>query len=482
MTWWVGGGAQADTARGVDARSDETAALVSAAAFLLSCSCAILGGVGPQQGRLLTFFISWLPRRPRFGPLEPWQRQQYVVVATVALAQVAFDLTQPFIPLYIRELGVTDLADAAFWAGLVAGIAPLCSALTGPLWGAMADRFGLKAMVLRALIIISVFQFASAFVPSVQWLLGARIMMGLFAGFTTMSMALAIAVSPREKMAQAIGLVQAAQLAPTAIGPTIGGVISDLFGIRANFIMTGVILLVPATLLFFMVKDARDAPADRAKTAATPKGSVWSLFALPGFAAAVGILFAARFAERTLPPMLPLYLVELHTPAAQLATITGGVVAIGAVAAAASSMLYGRWARPETTRRLLMIALGGGAIFSALFVVAHDWIEVVFLRLVLGLMAGGAMSLSYTLGARMAPAGRSALTLSVLSSCAMLGMAVSPILAGLISQASLSYVFLMNAGVYAVALALAAVALPRIAGRPARAPEAHAERPAAAPR
>jgi MFS transporter, DHA1 family, multidrug resistance protein len=73
--------------------------------------------------------LPWLTRRPRFRPLEPWQRDQYVVVATVALAHVAFDLTQPFIPLYIREdLGVTDIQEAAFWSGLVVGTGPLCGA------------------------------------------------------------------------------------------------------------------------------------------------------------------------------------------------------------------------------------------------------------------------------------------------------------------------------------------------------------------
>ena len=63
--------------------------------------------------------LHWLPRRPRFRPLEPWQRNQYAVVLSVALAFCAFELTQPFMPLYIRELGAEDLADAAFWSGLV---------------------------------------------------------------------------------------------------------------------------------------------------------------------------------------------------------------------------------------------------------------------------------------------------------------------------------------------------------------------------
>ena len=105
---------------------------------------------------------SWLTRRPRFAPLEPWQRDQYVVVATVALAHVAFDLTQPFIPLYVRELGVTDLTEAAFWSGLVVGMGPLMGAIMGPVWGAVADRYGRKMMVLRALIMIGIMQIAIA--------------------------------------------------------------------------------------------------------------------------------------------------------------------------------------------------------------------------------------------------------------------------------------------------------------------------------
>ena len=36
-----------------------------------------------------------------------------MVVMTVAMAQVGYDLTQPFMALYVRYLGVTDLAEAA---------------------------------------------------------------------------------------------------------------------------------------------------------------------------------------------------------------------------------------------------------------------------------------------------------------------------------------------------------------------------------
>jgi DHA1 family multidrug resistance protein-like MFS transporter len=431
------------------------------------------GGTDPQAVPAPGTCIvpSWLSRRPRFRPLEPWQRNQYVVVLTVALAHVAFDLTQPFVPLYVRDLGVSDLSEAAFWAGLVAGVAPLCAAVTGPFWGTLADRYGRKPMVLRALIIISIMQFASAFVPNVQWLLAARVVMGMFAGFTSMSMALAIAVGPRERMAQAIGMVQAAQFLPMAIGPTIGGVISDAFGLRVNFAVTGLILIVPAVLLFFLVREPRDrAAADRsAARAAGGRGLVLGLFVVPSFVAAVAILFLARFTDRMMTPILPLYLVELDTPSAQLATITGFVVAAGAVAAACSSMLYGRWARAGNTHRLLVVGLAGGGVCSVLLVLAGGWPEVVVLRVLIGLLAGGTMSLAYTMGARLAPPERSAVTLSVLASCGMLGSATSPMLAGVIAQASLRYVFLATAAAYLVAAVLAAV--PALGRAPAPEPE-----------
>jgi DHA1 family multidrug resistance protein-like MFS transporter len=403
--------------------------------------------------------LSWLTRRPRFRPLEPWQRDQYVVVATVALAHIAFDLTQPFIPLYVLELGVTDLADAAFWSGLIVGMGPLGSGLMGPVWGAMADRYGRKPMVLRAMIMIGIMQVAIAFAPNVQVLLGLRVVMGLFAGFTPMVMALAVSVSPRDKMAQAIGMVQAATFLPLAIGPTIGGVISDTFGLRTNFILTGILLLIPAALLYFMVNETGYGGPSRKRGAdqAGPRGSMLALMALPGFAAGLGIMFLARFTDRALPPILPLYLIELNTPSAQLATITGFVVGSGAVAAACSSMLYGRWARPERTRRLLLIALAGGAAFSAVLAMVSSWPEVVVVRILLGLLAGGTMSLAYTMGARLAPASQSGLTLSMLSSGGQLGGALSPMLAGLISQISLSVALLANAGAYLIALGLAAL-------------------------
>jgi DHA1 family multidrug resistance protein-like MFS transporter len=400
-------------------------------------------------------------RRLSFGPLEQWQRNQYAVVASVALAFFAIELSNPFIPLYIRQLGVTDVNDAAFWAGLVSGITPMLAALMGPVWGVVADKYGRKSMVVRALVCIGICQFCTAFVPNVYWLLGLRTVMGMFAGFTSMSMALAISVSPRERMPQTISLVQAAQIAPSAIGPLIGGPLADLLGQRTSFMVTGVLLLIPIALVSIVLKETPPVQASTTRTTAKQNSgsrSLLSLMMLPGFGIAIAILFLTRFGERAIQPIIPLYLIELQTPSAQLATITGVAVAGGAIAATCSSLLYGRWAHPGTIRRVLMLALSGAAVAGGLFALARGWPEVVGLRLLIGLLAGGTISLAYTMGARLAPADRSATTMSLLASWGMLGTATAPILSGIIAQnISLRAVFAMTAAAYVVAASLVAI-------------------------
>jgi MFS family permease len=181
------------------------------------------------------------------------------------------------------------------------------------------------------------------------------------------------------------------------------------------------------------------------------------LMALPGFAVAVTILFLTRFTERAIQPIVPLYLIELRTPEALLATITGVAVSGGAIAATCSSLLYGRWARPETVRRVLVSALAGAAVCAALFGLARGWPEVIGLRLLLGLLAGGTISLAYTMGARLAPPERAATTMSLLASWGMLGSAIAPILSGIVGQISLRAVFVTTATAYVLAAMLVAI-------------------------
>ena len=76
-------------------------------------------------------------------PREPWRRNQYVTVATVFVVFTGFAFVIPFLPLYVRELGVERPHEAALWAGVLIGIA------TG--WSA-----GRAALLVRSLVDVAV--------------------------------------------------------------------------------------------------------------------------------------------------------------------------------------------------------------------------------------------------------------------------------------------------------------------------------------
>ena len=81
-----------------------------------------------------------------------WARTLAVLWFAQIIAEVAFSFALPFIPLFIsQDLGVTDPSQAALWAGMMAGGFALVMAVLGPVWGTVADRFGRRLMILRAL-------------------------------------------------------------------------------------------------------------------------------------------------------------------------------------------------------------------------------------------------------------------------------------------------------------------------------------------
>jgi DHA1 family multidrug resistance protein-like MFS transporter len=383
-----------------------------------------------------------------------------VIVLTVASAFFGFEFSGSFVPLYVRYLGVTDVGEAALWSGLIAGVAPLGAALMAPVWGAIADRYGRKPMVLRAMFAISLVSLGMSAAPNVPVVFVLRLTLGLLAGFTAMAMALAVSVSPRDRVGQTVGMMQTAQLLPVAVGPPLGGVISDHFGLRANFLTTGILVGLSSLLLVFLFKEDRAASAGAKKDKRRSGGR--EMIRIAGFLPTMALLFLAQFVDRSLPPMLPLFLSEIHTPQAQLATISGSTIAAGAVAAGTAASIYGRLARPGRIWRLLTLAVLGGIVCVGLLSLTQHWEQVIALRFVLGLFVGGTLTMGYTLGTGLVPPERTGLALGVLSSAAMVGSASAPFVAGLLGRFNLRAVFGADALFYVFALVVILVFLRRI--------------------
>ena len=79
---------------------------------------------------------------------------------------------------------------------------------------------------------------AMAFVTQPWHVFALRTIQGLFAGYGAMTLTMAADSAPRDRTAQAIGVVQTAQRLGPALGPVIGGTVAQIVGLRHAFFVT----------------------------------------------------------------------------------------------------------------------------------------------------------------------------------------------------------------------------------------------------
>lgn len=395
--------------------------------------------------------------------LEPWERNQYVMTAVVFAVFTGFAFVIPFLPLFVRELGIVDEEKGTLWAGALIGIAPLLAGLLAPVWGRLADRHGQKRMAIRALVSYVILLVLSALVQDVWQLLACRVGVGLFGGIGPLGLAMATSLAPREQTGRAVGLIQAAQILAAAVGPLTGGFLADAIGIRRTFLATAVICAGSLALVVFFYREGPPPAASGASGSRSPSFlAVLRLASVPGL---LVVLFLVNFVGRSFTPVLPGHLARLGVDAPRLATSTGALVSVYAVAAAVSATLLGRFSRSTSPRRLLVASLLGGALTVAPMALVASFRDLVLLAGLLGLVSGGALTLCYTIGGLMVPAEIKTTAFGFFSGAALFGGALAPVAAGAVAHWHFFGIYWIDAALFGL-LALGLWGWPSAGSRP----------------
>src|SRR5262249_19053731 len=159
-------------------------------------------------------------------------------------------LVMPFLPLYLAEMGLTDVGDIAFWSGISLGVTPAITTVLSPLWGRISDRYGRKIMVERSIVCFIVTFAVMPFLTRPWHVFAIRAFQGLFAGYGALTLAMAAESAPPGRMASSIGIVQTAQRLGPALGPVIGGVLAQVVGLRNAFFFASAFYLIGLLLVF----------------------------------------------------------------------------------------------------------------------------------------------------------------------------------------------------------------------------------------
>ncbi len=371
-----------------------------------------------------------------------WRRNLFAVTAASFIGFTGFTLVMPFLPLYFQQLGVTDIGEIALWSGLSLGVTPALTAMLSPFWGRLADRYGRKIMVERSLVSFIFVMGATAYVRHPWQVFALRALQGLFAGYGSLALTMAADSAPKEKTAYAIGFVQTAQRLGPAIGPVVGGAVAQLVGLRNAFLVTAGFYVCAVIVVFFMY-DERDAPHTH-PAAAGNRLTFRNVLAFENFILLMGVVFGLQFIDRSFGPVLPLYVAELGTPGARVPIVAGVLFSITAAAGAIGHHICGKLLRRATARRVIATSVAIGSIGAIIYVVAGNaWILVLGTP-IFGLAIGVATTAAYTAASSVMPHTARGTGFGLLSTGSLAGLALSPMINGMIAASSIRAVFALD--------------------------------------
>ncbi|MBI5878624.1 MAG: MFS transporter [Chloroflexi bacterium] len=397
----------------------------------------------------------------RFRQLEAWEWNSYITAFAILVVFSAFSFVIPFLSLFLsRELGMTDMPTVALWTGILFATAPLLGAFSGPIWGSLADRFGHKAMLQRAIFVVSIALGAMAFAQNEWHVLFWRAVIGLFGGINAMGIALLTTIAPKEKTGQAVGLLYGARALSGAVAPALGGALADSVGMRQAFIVSGLLGFASFALLTAVFRETPDMKRDReTRRQAPPPMSLRAVARSPEFLALALVLFFVQAVDNSFAPILPLFVAMLEGSAERAASLSGMIISVAAVAMAIASTGLGRLTERLPARRLLLVTLVLGTLLCIPLALSGSTTEFFIWRVLLGLCAGGTMTLAFSLGGSVIPPEIRGAGFGLLTSATLMGSAVSPIVFGALGGYNLRYAFGLDAIVYAVIFVWVLVAL-----------------------
>jgi DHA1 family multidrug resistance protein-like MFS transporter len=354
-----------------------------------------------------------------------WQRTLYIMLFAQFVSTMGFSMIFPFFPLYVQHLGTNTGLSLEFWAGMVFAVQGATMMIAAPIWGSVADRYGRKVMVERAMFGGAILILWMGFVNSAEELALVRAIQGFVTGVIPAASALVAAAAPRERSGYAMGLLQLGQWSGIAVGPLMGGFMADTWGFRSAFISTAVSLLFGGILVRLSIKEVFISKPGKVHPFAF-LGQWRQIIFAPG----VGPVYLARMLSwlgRTmLAPILPLFVVTLMPESNQISTFTGLVVGVAAAASTASAVYLGRLGDRVGHRWILMASAAGAAIFYTLQIFTTQAWQLLLFQALAGAATGGVMPSISALLSQYTQPGQEGAVYGIDSSVAAAARAVAP--------------------------------------------------------
>jgi MFS family permease len=358
----------------------------------------------------------------------------FLLSVSVGVAMIGLGIIWPLIPVYAVELGAGGLL-----LGIIIASFNVSKTLFSPFAGQISDRWGRKKFIVAGLFSYAVISVFYVLPSSAEMLIVIR----FFHGFTSVlvvpiAMALAADIAPKPKLGLYMGTLNMAVMLGLGIGPALGGMIRDHFGMDTAFYAMGVLAFLTGILvMIFIPSDARPGGIQKIKKSYSIKKMLTHRVVL-----GISLMrFFAASGQGAVYTFLPILALQLKLTSSQVGIIlTANIFLIAFL-----QRPCGRLADRINPKYLVII----GTFASGLTVLGMPFIEgfmmILFLNILMGMANGfslpGGLVITGQLGRKMGMAS----IMSITDGAWSLGMIVSPILSGVILDVfGLSYVFIIG--------------------------------------
>ncbi|MBI4205290.1 MAG: MFS transporter [Betaproteobacteria bacterium] len=365
-----------------------------------------------------------------------WRRNRQVLPLANGLCSLGFSLSWPFVPLMVRGLGVHENLET--WVGHMLLVFYLISFVVNPLWGGIADHYGRKLMVLRAMLGMGCAMMLVPFASTPIWFACVFMLIGVFNGFTPAGVALLVANTPPPRTGGVVALAQTGGLVGQAAGPALGAVLAALID-RQHWLfwISGGLMLSGGTLVALYVHEVKQlAPGPW-----RPEwlGNLRELLTVRR----IGPLYVLAFLFSVMwyGSVVNITLFVLQLLQAQPAEAGAEAFWVGAAAVAmALSMMvalpiWGRVIDRIGPGRVLLFSAAATVITHLPLLVLQTPLQLVLARAAFGLTAAPMQAAIFQLLRVHAPPGMDARAISYATAFQFFAMGLAPFAAGLISPA-----------------------------------------------
>ncbi len=362
-----------------------------------------------------------------------WRRNLQTLPVATLMTSMGFAISFPLLPLMVRNLGVHENLET--WIGNMMLVFYIISFLCGPIWGSIADYFGRKIMVLRAMLGMGFFMALIPFASTPLWFACLFSLVGFFNGGTMSAQALIVANTPPHRIGSALSRLQAANLMGQTTGPAVGTMLVAMVDKpHWLFWFSGGVLISAGMLVIAMVRETKQLAPGRWR----PQwiGNLRELLAVPR----IGLLFFLGFVFAMLAPgnitILSVFVMDLNGGASTDAgshAFWAGAVAIGyALSSAIALTVWGRVLDRFDPRRVLLFSAAAAGLTQLPMLFLQTPLQLTLTRIAFGLAASLMLPAIVRLLRSHAPQGMDARAISYAASFQFIAMGIAPFTAGLI--------------------------------------------------